>query len=73
MSVHEQYDLIFRIRQHPFWGTWPICNVNHEGTSPPLQGELRFFLDSSDSKDGGIIDTIVEEIDEILNGTWKGF
>lgn len=72
MSVHEQYNFIFKIIQDPILGPRPAIRVNYVGTLLHLQGELRSFLDRYDYI-GAMDELIVEEIDKILNGTWTGF
>jgi len=73
MSIHKQYNLVFEaVYIEKFSITIPNCRVNQEGVLPHLQGELASIIDSGNGRSGGLVDGILEDIQQILDGTWEG-
>lgn len=68
--IHQQYNLIFRTRVSPILGKRPICELANQGNQ--LQAELRAFIDRSSNKGEGLVDSVLVQINNILNGTWTG-
>ena len=69
MNIHTKYGLEFSKVVVPNWGKFPKCSNN---IYTNLQFELSSILDMSSSKEEGLVDTILEETNKILAGTWDG-
>jgi len=72
MSKHQQYNLVFQKLKVSDNVYWAVCRVTHGGENSPLEGELRSILGSSNEGEG-LVDTLLEETNKILTGTWSGF
>lgn len=73
MSVHQQYNLVFTKIITREGSIWPSCDVNQTGVLPPLQSELSAFISRSSGKGGGLVVIVLENINQILTHTWRGF
>lgn len=72
MSKHNEYDLKFIKTFEPGWGIYISCNYIYNTVVPPLQDQLTGFLSLSVHRSGNTSDSILREINKILNGTWQG-
>lgn len=72
MSRHNEYDLKFIKTFEPGWGIYISCNYIYNTVVPPLQDQLTGFLSLSVHRSGNTSDSILREINKILNGTWQG-
>lgn len=72
MSKHNEYDLKFIKTFEPGWGIYISCNYIYNTVVPPLQDQLTVFLSLSVHRSGNTSDSILREINKILNGTWQG-
>lgn len=69
MNIHTKYGLTFSVINTPILGRRPNVDNNIYAN---LQIELRSILSRNDSKEEGLVDTILEETNKILAGTWDG-
>lgn len=65
MNVHQQYNLVYRIRNTEILGKMPICDTIVTGK---LENELSSFINMSNGKWGGEVDVALEVIQKILDG-----
>ena len=72
MSKHNEYDLKFTKTVESGWGIYISCNYIYNTVVPPLQDQLTGFLSLSVHRSGNTSDSILREINKILNGTWQG-
>lgn len=72
MSKHNEYDLKFTKTVESGWGIYISCNNIYNTVVPPLQDQLTGFLSLSVHRSGNTSDSILREINKILNGTWQG-
>ena len=71
MSKHNEYALKVTKTVESGWAIYISCNYIYNTVVPPLQDQLTGFLSLSVHRSGNTSDSILREINKILNGTWQ--